>query len=311
MNYWLLPPDPALRPFVQCYYVAEPRPGGAHHPDFRELELILPDGYAEIVFCGRGCYERWPLHKPGTVERVGASHVIAGRTQSAVTRDVEPVWLAGAKIDPWVLAALLRTPLNPIAGALVPVADIGNARLSALEDAILSCASPGRIGALLDGFFRRELADIGHCDPMVSHLRQAVDATHGSLAIMNWARMHAVDARTMERRFAAAMGMTPKRFARIVRFRRAYRGVLARSSASATDIDGFYDQSHFLKEFRAFTGSAPSLRRDGAQPQGFSISDHLIDAECPEHGTPLDRAGRASICGSLPHTLLPFCPMPR
>jgi transcriptional regulator GlxA family with amidase domain len=91
--------------------------------------------------------------------------------------------------------------------------------------------------------------------------------------------MHAVDARTVERRFAAAMGMTPKRFARIVRFRHAYRRVLARSPASATDIDGFYDQSHFLKEFRAFTGSAPTLRRNGAQPQGSSISDHLIDAE--------------------------------
>lgn len=278
MNYWLLAPDPALRPFVQCYYVAEPRPDGVQHPDFRELELILPDGYGEIVFCGRGRYERWTLDRPGAVALVGASHVIAGRAASAVTRDVENVWLAGAKVDPWILAQLLRTPLNQIAGDLVPVADIACDRLIALEDAVLTAPSPARIGAILDSFFKREIAGATQCDAMVSHLRRTIDAEHGAVAIMDWARMHAVDARTLERRFAGAMGMTPKRYARIVRFRHAYRNVM-RPSASTLHMDGFYDQSHFLKEFRQFTGSSPSTRRDGTEAQGFSISDHQITAD--------------------------------
>lgn len=276
MNYWLLAPDPALRPFIQSYYIAEPRPGGTCHPDFRELELILPDGYAEIVFCGRGRYERWPLHKPGAIALVSASHVIAGRAQSAVTRDIENVWLAGAKVDPWLLAQLLRTPLNQIAGDLVPVADIGSGKLGALEDAVLTCASPERIGTLLDSFFRRELAGATRCDAMVSHLRRTIDAEHGCVAIMDWARMHAVDARTLERHFAGTVGMTPKRYARIVRFRHAYRSVMTRSYGSARDIDGFYDQSHFLKEFREFTGGSPTSCRNGTETTGFSISDHQI-----------------------------------
>lgn len=280
MNYWLLAPDPALRAHVQCYYVAEPRPGGMHDPDFRELELILPDGYAEIVFRGSGCYERWPVHEPDQVERVSTSHVIAGRTASVITRDVENVWLAGVKIDPWLLASLLRKPLDRMAGELVSLADIGNNSLNVLEDKVLSCPSPARIGATLDSFFKAELAKATRIDPMVAYLRQAIDARHGTIGIMDWARVHDCDARTLERRFSRSMGMTPKRYARIIRFRHAYRHILAQPLfKSAVEVNGFFDQSHFLKEFREFTGSSPVMRRTGTETRGFSISDHLIGAD--------------------------------
>ena len=57
-----------------------------------------------------------------------------------------------------------------------------------------------------------------------------------------------------------AVGLTPKRFARVCRFQRAL-GELARSPGSLAEVAatcGYFDQSHFIHEFRAFAGATPS-----------------------------------------------------
>ena len=69
-----------------------------------------------------------------------------------------------------------------------------------------------------------------------------------------------VSSRWLERHFQTAVGVSPKRLARLVRFRR----VLAALDANPADggvavaLDhGYYDQAHFIAEFRAFAGDAP------------------------------------------------------
>ena len=66
--------------------------------------------------------------------------------------------------------------------------------------------------------------------------------------------------RWLERHFQAAVGVTPKRLARLVRFRRAVATLEADGSegGAAVALDhGYYDQAHFITEFRAFAGDAP------------------------------------------------------
>jgi len=61
----------------------------------------------------------------------------------------------------------------------------------------------------------------------------------------------------LEKRFRKIVGASPKKFASIVRFRHILK---SHSCSSLTGIGldaGFYDQSHFIKEFRKFTGETP------------------------------------------------------
>ena len=74
--------------------------------------------------------------------------------------------------------------------------------------------------------------------------------------------------------------MTPKQYARVIRFKRAYRSLLEPVHRPlATALDGFYDQSHFNREFRFFTGVAPGTRLAGSMCQATSVTDHLLQAE--------------------------------
>ena len=65
-------------------------------------------------------------------------------------------------------------------------------------------------------------------------------------------------------RFRAKVGLTPKMYARICRFRRA-TGALAQAQPHARATDwarlaqdcGYFDQSHLIHDFQEFSGSAP------------------------------------------------------
>jgi transcriptional regulator GlxA family with amidase domain len=98
---------------------------------------------------------------------------------------------------------------------------------------------------------------------------------------LRWAREHKVGARTLERRFIAAMGITPKQYARIVRFKHSYQRVMSgrQPGEGKMHLEGYYDESHFNREFKEFLGVAPSVLLAGATPHRTTVSDHLLTTE--------------------------------
>ncbi|MBA2306101.1 MAG: helix-turn-helix transcriptional regulator [Acidobacteria bacterium] len=86
-----------------------------------------------------------------------------------------------------------------------------------------------------------------------------------------------ISRRHLERRFQAAVGISPKRLARIIRFQTALH-VLGeadprRRGAATAAACGFADQSHFIREFRELAGCSPAehLLRQGDMT-GFFIT---------------------------------------
>jgi AraC-like DNA-binding protein len=103
-------------------------------------------------------------------------------------------------------------------------------------------------------------------DPLVTQALAFLDGSTEEPRIESLARSLSVSERQLERRFLHQVGVTPKRFARLRRFERAVE--LAPSSESLTRAAlaaGYYDQSHFVRDFRGFTGMAPGeyLRSSG------------------------------------------------
>lgn len=88
--------------------------------------------------------------------------------------------------------------------------------------------------------------------------------------------------RTARRDFATAVGVSPKQYTRIARFRRAAalveRGDV-RLSMIALDL-GYFDQAHLSADFREFAGlSATRFRRDDERDRlAASCSDVRSDA---------------------------------
>ena len=69
--------------------------------------------------------------------------------------------------------------------------------------------------------------------------------------------------KTFERKFLTQMGINPKTFCRIIRFQKAVKKIQAAANDKMGNklllslADGYYDQSHFIKDSKDISGEAP------------------------------------------------------
>lgn len=90
-------------------------------------------------------------------------------------------------------------------------------------------------------------------------IRNIID-TKGQENILSIAEKSNLCIRTLERRFIKETGLSPKQFSSIIRFQKTMEQVAVCSSSNLTDIayeNGFADQSHFIRVFKAYTGKTP------------------------------------------------------
>lgn len=280
IRYWRLAPDPRLRPHVLCYFVALPPP--RHCPVQRDSdeELLLPDGHGEIVFVLSGGFERWAVGS-NVREIMRPSYLIGGRSHSVLTRAIGELVVVGAKLDCRVLRDIIRTPLAEFREGTLSLRDLNQQALLDLEDAIANASSVEQIRAHFDRFFLRALERPRQEDAAVASLLQRLHAERGLLSIMDWLRAHRLDPRNFERRFCAWTGMTPKRYARVIRFKHSYLRFISSPRARGalgSYLDGYYDQSHFAREYKHFIGRSPAAKPPARAP-ATGVTNHLLEGE--------------------------------
>jgi AraC-like DNA-binding protein len=153
-------------------------------------------------------------------------------------------------------AACLGVPAAELAGRSVPLdAVLPSARVTEVTELLGEARdTPTRITVI--EHFLAELARAG--DSLVQRAVALLAAPTPVPTIAAVARAVGVSERQLERRFLASVGVTPKRFAALRRFERAVALSPSASSLTAAAIDaGYYDQSHFIRDFRRFAGATP------------------------------------------------------
>lgn len=83
---------------------------------------------------------------------------------------------------------------------------------------------------------------------------------NGNATITEIARQLKVNYKWLERNFSYYIGVTPKSYGCLVRFIHAYADLTSTPQKDMMGIateNGYYDQSHFIREFRQFTGKTP------------------------------------------------------
>jgi AraC-like DNA-binding protein len=104
------------------------------------------------------------------------------------------------------------------------------------------------------------MLDIREPDGAIGHASRLLIAARGRAQIEGLVGKSGLSTSQFQRRFATQVGMTPKMFARTIRFDRALVARRNYPGKPWTDIIhelGYFDQSHFIRECHAFTGLPP------------------------------------------------------
>lgn len=155
-------------------------------------------------------------------------------------------------------AAFFHEPLNELFGQSMPVDWLKNgSSLSFLGEALAELAGKSEQLALVEKMLIKKLIR-QEPDPLVAAAIQSIHDTDGNHRIAMLAKELYISRDAFEKRFRHATGTSPKHFSSIVRLRKAIGNhVPGRSLTDLALTAGYYDQAHFIREFRAFTGRPP------------------------------------------------------
>ena len=114
------------------------------------------------------------------------------------------------------------------------------------------------IAAFLQTIFLEKQKEL---DFTISKAIQKIINKRGQLIIGELCSELHLTERTFERRFLNTVGITAKQFSKIIQFQQSLEQLTVKDFTKLSDIvyaNGFADQSHFIKVFKAFTGKTPS-----------------------------------------------------
>ncbi len=98
-------------------------------------------------------------------------------------------------------------------------------------------------------------------DDLVHHAVNYLLVSNGSLTIKDLADKLNTTVRTLQRKFAVQVGLSPKKFAKIIQFQASMSQLSEADFSKLSDIvyeNGYADQSHFIRNFKQFAGQKPS-----------------------------------------------------
>ncbi|WP_439346034.1 helix-turn-helix domain-containing protein [Vacuolonema iberomarrocanum] len=113
---------------------------------------------------------------------------------------------------------------------------------------------------IIENFLLDRLKDNRTIDAVVQKTIDTLFETKGSTAIKDIFKNDFSRKRQLERYFVQNIGISPKQLGKVIRLQAALNMMLNRQSETLTDItykSEYYDQSHFVKDFKRFTGTTP------------------------------------------------------
>ena len=168
----------------------------------------------------------------------------------------------GIKINPEGLPLFLDYSYKKLKNLYVEVDNLADRDLLELEEMVLEQENVGGKIRVVEDFLLKRISKLNSDDNYVlfSAIVEHIKAKKGEIRFDALSAHFNINYKKAERLFQFYLGITPKTYIRIIRFNAAIhlRGQLAQLNLTQLGNEvGFFDQSHFIKEFKSFSSLTP------------------------------------------------------
>lgn len=252
-------PHPALQDLVNCISI--------YGVDFTQNQSLtniyrfVPAYQRYIIF-----YLEDPIKvlKPGQDEFVTkATCVTIGPQDQAVTLDMGNRHLALCiAFQPGGLHRLLKVPMSEMYEQDFDTRLLlGNSEIAELTERLKAADDWDHMINIVEFYLLKKVSKLKPLLP-VDQAMEALVSASGNVSIEQLASLACLSVRQFERKCTERLGMPPKQYARLIRFCKAYQLKELAPEKTWTEIayhSGYYDQMHFIRDFKKFAGITPSF----------------------------------------------------
>jgi AraC-like DNA-binding protein len=231
------------------WYTRSIRP---NHP----FERVLPTGRAQVIInLARNYISQ--CDSTGVTGRSASSLIVGGRSACEVIDTSDLSDLLGIVFRPAGLPSFVMDSSDRFCNATVDLGDVWGSKASDLRDRLLEAATPETKLDIAEIFLLQNFGNRIFRNPIVIHaLNRFSQSECGAASVGTVAAEIGISCRHLSQLFREQVGFPPKVWCRIQRFqsavRQLHRGSEPQWATLAADC-GYYDQSHFANEFRAFS----------------------------------------------------------
>ena len=228
-------PSPVLARYIECFWTIETALDQTRH-------TVLPDGCADILFVNSG-------------SRPAELLLIGGMTVARRGILLRGQRLFGIRFRPGMWNLFLSAPWGDLTDSTRTLEQVVDGRAKRLSERLENSRSVAEMIRVTEAWLGPPRPET-----VVQHVAEHMAQEHGQMRVNDLSGAAGLSTRQLRRLFVEQTGLAPKELAKVLRFRHSVERLRSTELPAPAQLAiecGYYDQAHFINEFRAFSGSTP------------------------------------------------------
>lgn len=243
-------PDPALAHLVEHYWLVRWDLSGK--PEFRQHILSYPSA-------------QWVFENDWT----GTKAWLYGVPEPSYTRLLRDRGESlGVKFRPGGFYPYWRQELSKLTGQRIGTPEAFGAEAASLEEGFWELPDDESRARRIEGFLLKQLPERDEQAELADRIVQSVIHDREIVRVEEVAERFGLSVRSLQRLFSRCVGVSPKWVLKRFRLQEAAERLEQGGAVNWSELSlalGYYDQSHFIKDFKALLGQSPEEYAKKAQ----------------------------------------------
>ncbi len=253
MNHNIFEPSENLSSLIKCYWTLE-----SSKENIPKKNIIVPDGHIKIIFHYRDLFKQYD--KKSKTFSSPRSFVVGQLTQPIELLRTGDVGMFFVIFQPNGFLPFSNIPIKELENRTISLEEIFEDDGINIEEKILNAKTTEERIDIIELFLTNRLSDKHNIDFILKSTIETIIKTSGQLSVTDLSIEMNINKRKLERTFLSNIGLNPKQLLKIIKLKNTLKFMSNTKNNSLTSIayeNEYYDQSHFNKIFKEFTGLTP------------------------------------------------------
>ena len=253
MKYQTFEPAEDISMFINCFWTLE-----SPKEAVPEIQTIVPDCSMEMIFHYGDLYRQFKHDGKSIIQP--RCFVIGQLTRPLAIQATGETGIFSVRFQPNGFIPFATMPIKEMENTAISLEKMYGLAGIEIESMVLNARSNSERIELVTAFLLNRWAAAIDMDNIVKSNIETILTANGTLSIKELSSKTNTNRRKLERKFLTAIGLSPKQLSKTIRLQATLKMMLNKKFTSLTALayeNEYYDQAHFIKDFKELTGFTP------------------------------------------------------